>query len=237
MRLAVIVIAVLVLVAAAYGADSSYVSVWGAESGAQQATSSWYGNVGLVTTPTAYTPPASATTLGAHWVNRDPEATWVATVNFGLTKDIEVGGSWVEMADDSDAEALVNIKYHLDAARLLGEKSLPDMAIGCADVGDAIDRAIYMVFSKSFVVDDTKADSPRINLHLGWGATESGEGVMDGFFGGVEFQVLKYGLVQAEYDGEAFNADLRYSLTPKLSLDLGVLDGDLGAGATYRASF
>jgi len=236
MRSAVIVVALIVLVAVTGYAQGSYVSVWGAESTAAQSTSSWYGSLGLIMTPSAYTPPASATAIGGHWVDREPEATWVATVNFGLTKDLEVGGAYVELPDAS-SEAIVNLKYHLNVAKWLGEPNLPDMAVGSFDVADQINRSIYMVFSKGFRVDNTKADSPLINLHVGWGVSEADGGSLDGFFGGVEFNALKYGLVQAEYDGDAFNVDFRYSLSPGLSLDVGLLDNDLGVGATYRSEF
>jgi hypothetical protein len=236
MRSAVIAVALIVLVAGACCAEGSYVSVWGAESTASQSTSSWYGNVGLIVTPTAYTPPASATAIGGHWIDRDPDATWVATVNFGLTDDLEVGGAYVELPNAS-SEAIVNLKYHLNVAKWLGEPNLPEMAVGSFDVADQINRSIYMVFSKGFPVDSAKADSPRINLHAGWGVSETSGGALDGFFGGVEFNALKYGLVQAEYDGDAFNVDFRYSLTPSVSLEIGLLDGDAGGGATYRSQF
>ncbi len=236
MRSVALAVALTCLIAAACCAQGSYVSVWGAEDQSQQSTSSWYGNVGLIVTPSAYTPPASAATIGGHWVDRAPDATWVANVNFGLTRDLEIGGAWIEQPN-ADAEVVVNAKYHVDAAKLLGEANLPDMAVGVFDVADEINRSIYLVFSKSFRVDSSKPDGARINLHAGWGVAEQDGGPLDGFFGGVEFRALKDALVQAEFDGDAFNADIRYNVTPAVSVEVGVLDGDLGAGLTYRSQF
>ncbi|MCE5240550.1 YjbH domain-containing protein [bacterium] len=244
MRSAVIIVGLIVLAVAPTLAADSIVSVWGAENTSNTATSSWYGNVGLIATPSAFTPPATATSLGVHWVNRHPDATWMANINFGVTAELEVGGAWIQSAGDEEAESdhdssqtIINAKYRLSVAKWLEEPNLPDMAVGCFDIANQINRSIYLVLSKGFRFDPTDANSPCINLHAGWASSDSGEGAMDGFFGGLEFNALKDCLVQAEYDGENFNADLRYNLTKGLSLEGGILNEDPGFGLTYRSEF
>lgn len=236
MRPAVIVTVLLVVLAATSAFAEPYVSVWGEEAADTQSTSSWYGNTGLIVTPTTATPAASAASVAAHWVDRDPDATALVSVNFGVTNELEVGGAWIELPTD-DSEVIVNLKYRLDVARWLEEPNLPDVAIGAFDIANQIDRAWYLVLGKSFRLQSNDPDSPQIGLHLGYADSDSGGGPLDGIFAGMDFKAFKYGVIQAEYDGEDVNAAIRYNATDQLSLDLGILDGDFGAGATYRSRF
>lgn len=229
-----IAVVMLLIVAVSAVMAEPYVSVWEDETTDFQGTSSWFGNVGLIVTPTAVLPPASAATLQYHRIQRDIEDVNVWGVNFGVTRWLEAGGSHIDL-DGGGNETVGNVKVKLDAARWLDNPSIPDMAVGAFDVTDQLNRSLYFVMSKSYPVDG--AFTPRINLHLGFANSETGFGALDGLFGGIEFQAMKYGLVQAEYDGNAFNADFRFNASQHLSLDLGVLDGDFGYGATYRSQF
>lgn len=236
MRPAVIVVVLLAVLAVTSAFAEPYVSVWGEEAAATQATSSWYGNTGLIITPTTATPPASAASVAAHWVDRDPDATALVSVNFGLTNELEVGGAWIETPAD-DSEVIVNLKYRLDIARWLEEPNLPDLALGVFDIANQLDRSWYLVLGKSFRLDENAPESPQIGLHVGYADSDTGGGPLDGLFAGVDFKAFRYGVIQAEYDGDDINAAIRYNATDQLSLDLGILDGDLGAGATYRSRF
>lgn len=234
MRAAITVVVALLLVAAMSTAFAqSYVSVWEDSSAGMASTSSWFGNVGMVVTPTAMTPPASGVTATYHRIERDAEDVNVWGVNFGITDALEAGASRIDIAGNG-TETVGNLKLKLDAASWLGQPEFPELAVGVFDLSDQIDRAYYLVLSKSF---ELTGSSSKINLHLGFADNETDSGSLDGLFGGLEFQALKLGVVQAEYDGDAFNAALRYNASRTLQLDLGVLDGDFGYGATYRSQF
>jgi len=231
------------LIAALFGlvtlsawAGPSVVSIWGEEAGVGQMTSSWFGSTGLIATPTAAALPPGSATIAAHWVDSQPDDTTVVTVNFGLVKDLEVGGTWMQWGDD-ESEVTANIKYRLDVGKWLGVPDMPEMAVGVWDLPNQVNRAWYVVLSKSVPVDPTQVTGAQIQLHLGWGQSKVNGGMLDGVFGGVEFSAFKFGLLQAEYDGDKFNAAFRYNLTKELSLDVGLVDERLGAGASYRTKF
>jgi hypothetical protein len=233
MRCALLLGVFCLLCLTSWAAAQSYVSVWGAEDMANQGTSSWFGNVGMIVTPTASTPPAGAATVGYHWVDRSLGSTNVACINFGATDWLELGGAWMDTPGATDTYA--NVKIRLPIAQWLNSEGMPDLAVGAVDLTDEFNRALYFVVSKSFPLNAAVSGSPRISLHAGFADNELNAGALDGFFAGLEFNVNNFGLVQAEYDGDSLNADLRYNITKNLSLDLGVLDGDLGLGATYRS--
>ena len=226
MRSALLVAAVCVLCVSSLVSAQPYVSVWGAENAATQGTSSWFGNAGMIVTPTANTPAASGVSATFHHVDYTAGDVNVATLNFGVTNWLEVGGAWIDGPGSTNTVA--NVKVHLPVRQWLSNDAIPDVAFGAVDVTNEVNRALYFVLSKSFPLSSSASGGPRISLHAG---------ARDGFFGGLEFSVLHSALIQAEYDGENFNADLRYSVTPRFSLDVGILDGDLGYGASFHSGF
>lgn len=236
MRYAVIIAGVALLLVASCVAAEPYVSVWGGEGAGVGTTSSWFGNVGLVRIPSAFAPPKGGVTVSGHWIDSDPDSTMVANVNYGLLDYVEVGGAWID-PPVGDATVIGNVKVRLPIAKWLDDVDLPDVAVGAFDITDEINRSLYVVASKTFKIDPDNANSPRLNLHLGFARNEFDGGPLDGLFGGVEASIMQRGLIQAEFDGDDFNADFRYNVTKKVSVDVGVLDGDLGAGATFRSPF
>lgn len=248
MRAAItIAVVMLLIVAASAVVAEPYVSVWQDQATGFQGTASWYGNVGLIVTPTAILPPATAATAQYHRIQREHTDVDVWGVNFGVTDWLEAGGTHVDLDPDligNDAlfdvldhsgQTIGNVKVGLDIAKWLCTPSLPALAIGSFDVTNEINRAFYVVMSKSFQLSGPC--SPPINLHLGYANNDLGSGALSSVFGGIEFAAGRYGLVQAEYDSAEFNADFRFNISNHLSLDAGVLDGDFGYGATYRSQF
>ena len=180
-------------------------------------------------------PPASGATLQYHRIQRDPDDVNVWGVNFGVTDWLEAGGSRIDISGDG-SKTIGNLKLRVPAAKLLDNPVFPEVAVGVFDVTNEINRALYVVLSKSFALEQS-GYLPRINLHLGFADNKSNDGAMDGIFGGLEFNAMKFGIVQAEWDGDAFNADLRLNAGDHFSLDVGFLDSDLGYGATYKSQF
>ena len=73
-----------------------------------------------------------------------------------------------------------------------------------------------------------------INAHLGFGDNEEEGGALDGVFGGVDFTVNKQAIIQTEYDGEHFNALVRWKIGHRLSVDGGAVDGDFTYGISFN---
>lgn len=236
MRFALIVAVALSLMLVVSAAIAEpYVSVWADQSGQISGTSSWYGSVGLIRTPSAVMPPASGATLEYHRVQADPDDLSVWAVNFGVTDWLEAGGSQIDISGGGN-KTIGNLKVRVPGAKLLDNPNFPEVAVGVADVTNELNRAFYVVLSKSVALEQT-GYLPRLNLHLGFADNKADAGALDGLFAGVEFNAMKYGLVQAEWDGDAFNADLRLNVGSHVSLDVGILDSDLGYGATYKSQF
>jgi hypothetical protein len=224
----------MLIVAVSVATAEPYVSVWQDQAQAMQATSSWFGNVGMIVTPTAATPPAGAGTIQYHRIKRSPDAINVYGFNVGVIKGLELGGAHID-SETGGSNNVGNVKIAIPAAKWLDNNQVPLMAIGSFDVTDAIDRSLYFVMSKSILTNG--ADSPPLNLHLGLSQNKTHSGALHGLFGGAEFQVFSQGLVQAEYDGDKFNADFRLLLSSHFQLDVGDLGGDVGFGATYKSNF
>lgn len=235
MRSALLVAVLLALVVAVSVASAEpYVSVWEEADASQAATSSWFGNVGLIVTPSAYIPAPSAATVQWHAIDRDGGDVNIFGVNFGVGEWLELGAARVD-PEGADAEEIGNVKVRVPLSDWLELPEVPSVAIGALDVSDEINRSLYFVLSKDFPIGDEL--DRRVSLHVGVGDNKTNVGALDGLFGGIEFAAFRYGLIQAEYDGDDFNAALRYNATPRFSLDVGTLDGDFGFGATYRSGF
>jgi len=235
MRSALFVATFCLLCLASFVAAAPLVSIWGSEGASSQTTSSWFGNVGMIVTPTANTPRAGGATVGFHHVDFSGGPVNAINVNFGVTDWLEVGGTYLDQPGGPDT--IGNVKVQLPVHHWLLNAVLPEIAVGAFDITNEINRALYVVLSKSFSVLPLVPGSPRVGLHLGLADNALNGGRLDGLFGGIEFKALRYGLVQAEWDGFSFNADLRYHPIPPISLDVGILDGDLGYGATYSSRF
>lgn len=216
-------------------------SIWEKPGGETMPVASWLGSTGVVFIPSALVGPAMSAQGYFHWIKdvdvdsgeSDVEI-WGADV--ALTSNLEIGAVRVDFRDTDVAETLINAKYNLDLGRWTRNPSAPEVAVGVRDATDELNRALYVVLTKEIQLRETEGVS-QFSLSLGFGNTELDEGTLDGFFVGVELVPSPGFRLQGEYDGDAFNACLRFFPTRSLSLDIATIDGNLGLGATYRTGF
>jgi hypothetical protein len=213
------------------------VSVWPDQGPTLSHSTAWLGNTGLIFTPTAYAGGARGASASWHRINRDPESLDVANVNFSFQDTFEVGGSLVDGGGIGDNELLANAKWVVPAARWLKNEDFPALAIGAIDLTNETNRAYYLVLSKLVPFGNEPSGNANLSLSLGFADNHANGGALDGLFAGAEFAGFKNTVVQAEYDGDAFNADLRWRLSERFGADVGVMDGDLGFGVTYAANY
>jgi len=247
MRLHVSCLIVLALATAA-GAQTIPLADWVVSSPETLSQPSWYGSTGLVYTPSAMITPPLKINGGVHRVDFDETQT-VYNANVALASNIELGVARIQdVAPAFGAtnqvytnETIVNGKYKLDLSSWLGGiKAAPEIAVGVWDAADSVNRSFYLVASMDLDVAKVAGVS-GLKAHIGFAeserATKNGDlklGGMDGLFAGIEFVPVRNALLQVEYDTEDFNAALRYFPTPLVALEVGLIDGELGFGASAR---
>jgi hypothetical protein len=215
-----------------------FVSVWPDQGSSLSHSTSWLGNTGLVFTPTANVSGARGASVSWHRINRDPDSLDVTNLSFSFQDTVEIGGSLVDGGGMADNKLLAHAKWVVPAARWLKNEEFPALAIGAIDLTNEINRAYYIVLSKTVPLGvEAGGTGSLISLSLGFADNHANGGALDGLFGGAEFAGFKNTVVQAEYDGDAFNADLRWRLSERFGADVGTMDGDLGFGVTYAASY
>jgi len=228
---------------ASVSAQTVSVEDWDATVQGNVSTASWYGSTGLILTPSAEIGPPMKLQGGMHRIELDDTTQSVYNVNVAITADLEFGVARLEdirpqgiIAEGLTDENVLNAKYNVDLGPWLGLDATPQVAIGVWDLSDQLNRAFYVVASKEFALREEGTFS-QFKLHVGFGQTEHSAGALDGLFCGIEFVPFANAIVQAEYDAEDINANLRFFLTEWLSADVGVIDGDFAWGASARTAF
>jgi hypothetical protein len=203
--------------------------------------------------PTAQVRPGATAQVFYHWlhnasqVDTHTENLQVYGADAMVTGDFEVGITRlqdvvrVETSDlvttaSIDSVTTFNGRYHLDLAKWTSNPEAPDVAIGVRDISDEVNRALYVVVSKG--VHFRQQQGPYdVTFTLGYGHTKDQAGLLDGFFGGVDFSPGSNFRIQAEYDAQEWNACLRFYPCRTLSIDLGSFNSNFGAGLTYESSW
>ncbi|EGR1393228.1 hypothetical protein D9A29_19700 [Vibrio parahaemolyticus] len=98
-----------------------------------------------------------------------------------------------------------------------------DFALGIQDLGGSANQ-----FSTKYAVADYSFDFVPIRLSAGYGLSEIELGVMDGPFGGIEYQPLSFLQISGEYDAVEFNSSVKL-FTPQ-----GTLPYDVTASVSYQ---
>jgi hypothetical protein len=191
------------------------VSEWAGGHAASEPTPSWYGNTGLVLTPTAVINSPLRASGCYHRVNGDVATQSAYDANVALTSGFEVGVARLTNVPPQTplgglltSQTVVNAKLALDLANWFKVIGGPDVAVGVWDATNKVNRAFYVVASKQLTLKE--GPMGKIGLHLGLGSSSIKHGMLDGVFGGVDLEPFDSALVQLEYDANHFNADLRY---------------------------
>ncbi|EJT1897447.1 YjbH domain-containing protein [Vibrio alginolyticus] len=114
----------------------------------------------------------------------------------------------------------MSFKYQLSR---LWESDKFDVAFGIQD----LDGSSQFFFSKYLVIDYSPNSFP-VRISGGYGQSDIPLGVMDGPFGGVEFQPFNFIHLVGEYDSEEFNSSVKI-FTPKE-----LLPYDITASLSYQ---
>ncbi len=233
--IAVVVVAVFVStsLAGAQGWDGD--DVWGADDVRDAAKPSWFGASGMIVVPTAQTLAPQSISAHFHSINVDNPGgeDWmdVYGVNVGITDGLEAG---ITHLDDPD-ETLYQAKYNMHLSELLDNPDLPDVAIGGRDIGDQINRVLYVTVTKDLIIKEDRTSMLRATV--GYGDVEVPGAPLDGIFGGIDFTPFDYMRIVVEHDGENVNASASYWWAEWLCTEVGALDGDFGWGVNASTSF
>lgn len=182
----------------------------------------FYGPSGLIHVPSAYTVAQGDIRFGTQF-ERDQRT---LTGNYGIYRDIEVGGAWLERTG-RDGKAIGNAKVRIQAANFRNV----DIGIGVIDAFDAVDQTVYVVGSVNLVEpraeDNVLGTSVGLRAHVGYGS-----GVFnDHIIGGGELLFSRDFSIVGEYDGDQANFGLRFART-NFSAQAGVANHRLFFGFT-----
>nr|WP_196333629.1 YjbH domain-containing protein [Vibrio campbellii] len=98
-----------------------------------------------------------------------------------------------------------------------------NLAIGIQDLGGAANH-----FQTNYVVGDYTTDFAPLRFSAGYGVSDIELGVMDGVFGGVEYQPFRFMQLTAEYDAVEFNSSVKVFTPEEL------LPYDMTASLSYQ---
>lgn len=190
---------------------------------------SLYGPTGLIKIPTAYTAGPNEVQFSAAF-GRNVR---VPSVNYGVSRYIEIGGAFVDREDASN-KAIASAKVTIVPQNF----NWFEIGVGIIDPADAIEQTIYFVASADFTPPDWDVPEEGIRTlalkgHLGAGTGLFAEKV----FGGAELLFNRNLSLIGEWDTEDFNAAIRYSPTPYFRFQLGVQGKDIHMAATTSFRF
>ena len=213
--------------------------IWGPEDVANTAKPSWFGASGMIVVPTAQTVAPQAIQAHYHSIRLEDDSSkaiaddWydVWGANVGITDGLEAGVTRIV----EESETLFQAKYNMHLGELLDNPDLPDVAIGSRDIGDKLNRVLYVTVTKDLVIKEDRTSMLRATV--GYGDTEIPGAPLDGVFGGIDFTPFDYTRVQIEHDGENVNASVTYWWVQWLATEVGLLDGDFAWGVNAATSF
>lgn len=214
--------------------------LWDARTVEAMPTQSWFGGTGMIVIPTADTIPPKKINAHFHAVDVEGKDDWEDV--WGLTTSIypgleagitNLGEAFTGTGED---ELVYQAKFGANLDKLLKVgPGAPDIAVGGRDLADEIGETYYVVFSKDFNVDEYNENT--VGVSLGFGNSDRDGAPLDGVFVGVDFTPFDFARMQVEHDSENVNASLRYWWSEWAVTEVGVLDGDIGVGATVHTGW
>ncbi|HBC3489940.1 TPA: YjbH domain-containing protein [Vibrio alginolyticus] len=148
--------------------------------------------------------------------------------SFGMFDGLEAHGRIV--TDDYTSNCFydcgdtrdLSMSFKYQVPHFWGSENL-DFALGIQDLGGSANQ-----FSTKYAVADYSFDFAPVRISAGYGLSDIGLGVMDGPFGGIEYQPLSFLQVSGEYDAVKFNSSVKL-FTPQ-----GTLPYDVTASLSYQ---
>ncbi|EOX3954222.1 YjbH domain-containing protein [Vibrio alginolyticus] len=116
----------------------------------------------------------------------------------------------------------LSMSFKYQVPNFWGSENL-DFALGIQDLGGSANQ-----FSTKYAVADYSFDFAPVRVSAGYGLSDIKLGVMDGPFGGIEYQPLSFLQVSGEYDAVEFNSSVKL-FTPQ-----GTLPYDVTASLSYQ---
>ncbi|HIF5664664.1 YjbH domain-containing protein [Vibrio parahaemolyticus] len=187
---------------------------------------------GLIFTPNAqlleYGDVSFTYAQGLPWLQRIEDLDSL-TFSFGLLEGLEATGRIV--TDDYHSNCFetgcggirdlsMSLKYQLPNWWNIDNFNI---AIGVQDLGGAANH-----FQTNYVVGDYTANFAPLRFSAGYGISDIELGVMDGAFGGVEYQPFDFIQLTAEYDAVEFNSSVKLFTPEEL------LPYDMTASLSYQ---
>ncbi|ELA7831104.1 YjbH domain-containing protein [Vibrio alginolyticus] len=148
--------------------------------------------------------------------------------SFGMFDGLEAHGRIV--TDDYTSNCFydcgdtrdLSMSFKYQVPNFWGSENL-DFALGIQDLGGSANQ-----FSTKYAVADYSFGFAPVRVSAGYGLSDIGLGVMDGPFGGIEYQPLSFLQVSGEYDAVEFNSSVKL-FTPQ-----GTLPYDVTASLSYQ---
>ncbi|MGF1819647.1 YjbH domain-containing protein [Vibrio alginolyticus] len=148
--------------------------------------------------------------------------------SFGMFDGLEAHGRIV--TDDYTSNCFydcgdtrdLSMSFKYQVPNFWGSENL-DFALGIQDLGGSANQ-----FSTKYAVADYSFDFAPVRVSAGYGLSDIELGVMDGPFGGIEYQPLSFLQVSGEYDAVEFNSSVKL-FTPQ-----GTLPYDVTASLSYQ---
>lgn len=196
---------------------------------------SYYSNTGLFLTPSASVVTDKHFNLSFKKIFAEKpirNKTNIFNVNYGLTKDLEIGAaSWEEEGNE-------NIQYLSAKYNLTNETDKdPEISIGLIygtnknSQGEK-QTALYVVASQKLIWPKKVASKYYIRGHLG-----IGNEIYKGGFGALELVLNEATRIITEYDSKNFNYGLRINLTKGIALEGTRLKNTWGVGILVKSGF
>jgi len=196
---------------------------------------SYYANTGLFLTPSASVVADKHFNISFKRIFAEEplrNKTNIFNVNYGLTKDLEVGAtSWEE-------EGNQNVQYLSAKYNLTNETDKdPEISIGLIygtnknSQGEK-QTALYVVASQKLIWPKKVASKYYMRGHLG-----IGNEIYKGGFGALELVLNETTRIISEYDSKNFNYGLRINLTKGIALEGNRLKNTWGVGILVKSSF